>query len=230
MPRTAPRPFYQLTDRAYRLGMMSIPRGQWAFLNRTPYRQRRRRQPERQFHALGARGAQMNTIVRAALVYGLGAIAVRPLAGPAEAALRPFQCPKCGYDYVAYINHQMRCLICAAVVPFTAPASDELAPSSPRRRHTHPLWKPWIRPMYGWDQRCIRGSRYNPRTYRPRPRTKFALRRGTLHYLAVRRRAAAQCAALGMQQLRPGVWYDSLADVMYAQLSAPAGSELWGQW
>jgi hypothetical protein len=41
-------------------------------------------------------------------------------------------------------------------------------------------------------------------------------------------RLDAQCAALGMQQLRPGVWYDSLADVMYAQLTAPAGAEWWG--
>jgi hypothetical protein len=43
-------------------------------------------------------------------------------------------------------------------------------------------------------------------------------------------RLDAQCAALGMQQLRPGVWCDNVAEVMYAQLAAPAGSELWGQW
>jgi hypothetical protein len=37
----------------------------------------------------------------------------------------------------------------------------------------------------------------------------------------------AQCRAMGMRQLRPGVWHDDLGDVLYAQLTAPAGAE-WG--
>jgi hypothetical protein len=63
----------------------------------------------------------------------------------------------------------------------------------------------------------------------PRPRTAFALRCGTLHYLAARRAMAAQCRAMGMQRLTAGVFYDSLADVLYAQATAPAGHEWdWG--
>lgn len=84
----APRPAAEPAVRALNLGLALPPglgrsavRASWF----TPYwRMRRRYHPARQFHALGARGAQMNTIVRAALVYGLGVFAVRPLAGPAD--------------------------------------------------------------------------------------------------------------------------------------------------
>jgi hypothetical protein len=58
-----------------------------------------------------------------------------------------------------------------------------------------------------------------------RQRSRFALSRGTLHYLAVRRITAARCQAMGMRRLRPGVWYSDLAEVMYAQLTAPVGQE-----
>jgi hypothetical protein len=30
---------------------------------------------------------------------------------------------------------------------------------------------------------------------------------------------------MGMRRLRPGVWYSDLAEVMYAQLTAPVGQE-----
>jgi hypothetical protein len=62
-------------------------------------------------------------------------------------------------------------------------------------------------------------------SWRSRQRSHFALSRGTLHYLAVRRITAARCLAMGMRRLRPGVWYSDLADVLYAQLAAPAGQE-----
>jgi hypothetical protein len=62
-----------------------------------------------------------------------------------------------------------------------------------------------------------------------RQRSRFALSRGTLHYLAVRRITATRCQKMGMQRLRPGVWVDNIADVLYAQAMAPAGMEWdWG--
>lgn len=55
------------------------------------------------------------------------------------------------------------------------------------------------------------------RQARRRQRTRLALSRGTLHYLAARRFTAVRCRQMGMSRLRPGVWYDDLAEVMYAQ-------------
>lgn len=63
----------------------------------------------------------------------------------------------------------------------------------------------------------IRSSRYNNRTYRPRLHTRFALGRDTLHYLAVRRYMAAECLRRGFTRIRPGLWHDQVADVVYLQ-------------
>jgi hypothetical protein len=69
----------------------------------------------------------------------------------------------------------------------------------------------------GYRTRCI----YLP--LRPRRRTRYAVPAGAMIYLAARRYMANICKRQGMRQLRPGVYFDSLADVMYAQQTAPAG-------
>jgi hypothetical protein len=58
-----------------------------------------------------------------------------------------------------------------------------------------------------------------------RHHSRFALTPSTLRYLAKRRITAAKCKRMGMNRLQPGVWYDRLADVLYALTAAPAGSQ-----
>lgn len=64
---------------AYPRHLRGIPSGCLCY-----WRPRRIYHPDRQFHALGLRGRGRSHRERAALVYGLGVFAVRPLAGPAD--------------------------------------------------------------------------------------------------------------------------------------------------
>jgi hypothetical protein len=97
-----------------------------------------------------------------------------------------------------------------------------------RARHTHPIWD-------RDHDRQLRESRMRSGAVgitggyfglRPRPRTLARLSRGTMHFLAARRAAAAQCRRRGFERVRNGIWYDRAGDVVYIQTCTIAPAEI----
>ena len=77
-------------------------------------------------------------------------------------------------------------------------------------------------------QRAVAAHLYQRAIYwavHPRYRTRYRLRAGSLHFLAARRAAAAQCRRRGFELIRPGIWYDRAGDVVDIQTCTIAASE-----
>jgi hypothetical protein len=218
--RYAPRPLWMQAYRAYRSGALTGTRWYRCLASTEHYRRKRRIIGMKyQFHAWPTHS--QNTV---------HASDVRPLAGPAEQPA-PAPCTWCGIGCTATSG---MCPDCVDAI--TARRSLErfnlYRPLAPI--HTLPTPLPasgrarYARPLRSNPMQMLRDSRMRPAALRynqrclfvplrPRARTKHRLTEGTMHFLAARRAAVAQCIRRGFARLKTGVWLDPRTDVIYIQ-------------
>lgn len=206
----APRPLFTAALNAYRSGALTGTRWYRLLASREYYRQRRRSHPALQFHGLSTRGLPAWTNQ------------IKPLA-PAE---------QDSFDAADYrLASFCRCFDVAGESPLCLAAGRCLRLNTLplarkpyhllRAHYTRPLYSPLAHKMLRYSRMQPMALRHRQRglylPLRPRPRTKHRLSTGTMHYLAARRAAAAQCARRGYQRIRPGIWHDQVCDVIYIQ-------------
>jgi len=208
----APRPGHQLACRNIRLGL-PVPLG-----HRHPglawYVQRRRNQVDRQFHALGRLGIGRSYHQRAVLISGLW---------PTPA--RPAPCSCCG-QLNPKVMAEHYCQICLDYFQrsgFLLPDPGRFPLARPRPTHRPRIARPFRVPGVN----LLIRSRQRPRATLPRmgiyiswwhrPLTRFVYSRSVAIYLHRKRSLARKARQRGLVPVKPGIWYDQVADVAYVQ-------------
>jgi hypothetical protein len=144
---------------------------------------------------------------------------VAPLAGPAE----PPACSWCGGPTESCGQNGLAlcgpCL-CAWLGGYASQLKGlHSKPGTGRRaRYSRPAHAQAAARLMHSRMRPVRLSRLGMYIgLRPRAHTRHRLSEGTMHFLAARRAAVAQCIRRGFSRLRTGVWHDPRTDVIYIQ-------------
>jgi hypothetical protein len=200
----APRPLYTNALMTYRLGMLAGERRYRCLGSLEWYRQARRRRPGRFSRQAGP---------------------VNPLAGEAGVP----DCSWCGgpVEHLGPPSNRVSalCLECLAAW---------IGGNASQRKGLHRDQGTGRRARYARPVGCsspaqlLRESRLRPAALRygqrclfvglgPRRRTRHFCGPVTLRYLTRRRALAARCQRRGFERIRPFLWYDRAADVVYYQ-------------
>lgn len=155
---------------------------------------------------------------------------VRSLTGP----MQPADPPRCEWCLGPREAHENICAQCLDAVMRRDSIGRYNLHNPDRPNPPHPIGRArarYARPAYSSDPlRRLRDTRGRPVALgfegrcvfvplRPRKHTRALVTTSTMRYLTRRRNLARKARALGMEPIRPGVWFDRQAEIVYLQTS-----------